>query len=225
MSDEGQQILQLLQAVAHERQRRSVDDLLAARVTGIKVYQHARFEATYGDMLGDPPTRPASLFFLNELYGPKDFTSRDQQFARVVPKIIQVLPKTLVSTVLTLARLHALSEELDTAMGNASPSNSPNEYQYGETWRIVGRPDARQQQIDWMHDIGLSIDAHARKGWVRTTLRMMRGPAQASGFGALQAFLESGLEAFRALPDARGFLSTVAQREAAIARLLFQGGQ
>jgi hypothetical protein len=225
MSDEARLILQLLEEVERQRRRRAGDPQLASRVLGVKSYQHTRFEASYVDMLSNPSTRPASLFFLNELYGPRDFSNRDQQFARVVPKIVQVLPKPLVGTVLTLARLHALSEELDTAMAISSTTDAPNEIQYAEMWRAVGRPDDRQFQIDWMQQIGMSIDAHAKKGWIRTSLRLMRGPAEASGFGALQRFLEAGLDAFRSLPDASAFLAIVAARERALAQRLFRGGR
>jgi hypothetical protein len=223
MDDEAHLILQLLQSVELERTRRNSDADLAGRVLAVKSYQHSRFAATYQDMLQSGPTRRAALFFLNELYGPKDFSDRDQQFVRVVPSIVRVLPKTLVSTVLTLARLHALSEELDTAMGMAAGAAFLRDDDYGVIWRAVGRAEDRSRQIDWMLEIGLSIQAHSRKSWVRTSLRLMRGPANAAGFGALQSFLEEGLESFSALPDAKVFLGTIAARERALAQRLFAG--
>lgn len=62
----------------------------------------------------------ASRFFLDELYGPIDFTQRDHQFARVVPALVKLFPWQIVDTVGALAALHALSEALDTQMGCTS---------------------------------------------------------------------------------------------------------
>jgi hypothetical protein len=52
----------------------------------------------------------------------------------------------------------------------------------------------------------------------------MRGPAQMAGLGALQHFLETGFDTFRAMRGAGEFLATVKQREAALAQTLFSGG-
>jgi hypothetical protein len=54
---------------------------------------------------------------------------------------------------------------------------------------------------------------------------MMRGPAKASGMGALQNFLEAGFDTFGELSTqgdaAQVFLATVAEREGALIETLF----
>jgi hypothetical protein len=59
-------------------------------------------------------------------------------------------------------------------------------------------------------------------------LRMMRGPASAAGLGALQRFLESGFDTFRAMAKrpggAEGFLEIIEARESALMALLFDAG-
>ena len=59
-----------LDQVQAERTRRAGTPGLAARVEAVKAYQQRRFAHTYADMLASPRFRPASQFFLNELYGP-----------------------------------------------------------------------------------------------------------------------------------------------------------
>ncbi len=74
--------LRHLRIVADERERRAADLDLAARVTVVKDYQHRRFAKTYADLLQHPRFTKAAAFFLDDLYGPHDFSERDAQFAR-----------------------------------------------------------------------------------------------------------------------------------------------
>ena len=56
---------------------------------------------------------------------------------------------------------------------------------------------------------------------MRSSLRLMRGPAHAAGLAALQRFLEAGFEAFAALQGAAPFMAWVGERERALAAALF----
>jgi hypothetical protein len=207
-----------------QRAARARDESLSRRVSAIKSFQHRRFSATYADFLTQRATAPASRFFLDELYGPQDFSLRDAQFRRVVPGLAKFFPNEVSATVLELGRLHAMSEELDSAMGAAVTITGPvlDAEQYGRAWRIVGRVDLRDEQIRLMLAVGLDINRFSRKPLLRSGLVLMRGPAAAAGFGALQAFLESGLSAFRALEQPSLFLKTISEREMTIAADFFR---
>jgi hypothetical protein len=229
MNPQGQHILEHLEVVAAERRRRAADVVLAQNVDSIKRYQHSRFAQTYSDLAGEPGTAAAVRFFLEELYGPGDFTHRDSQFARIVPALVRLFPRDIVGTVRTLAELHALSEELDTAMASAMATAAGQEpgtvdfddASYRQAWQAVGRPEAREQQISLMLDVGHALDRYTRNPLLRHSLRLMRTPAQAAGLAALQQFLERGFDTFRQLRGAAGFLQIVAKRERAQAALLF----
>lgn len=225
MNARGREILDCLQTVARERERRSRDPALAAAVHAIKVYQHTRFTHTYADLLQQPRYASAARFFLEELYGPKDFGQRDAQFARIVPGLVRLFPDELVETVRSLARLHALSERLDTAMGAALPNDGPSvtSLAYGRAWRTVGTPADRERQIALMMEVGAALDRYTRNPLLRHSLRMMRKPAQVAGVGVLQTFLERGFDTFRDLRGAGDFLSTIASRERDLAARLFSG--
>src|SRR4051812_5884506 len=121
MATTADDILQALQAVVDERALRAADPALAARTQAVKMFQHARFSQTYADLQEQPRYAAAVRFFLDDLYGPGDFSQRDLQFARVVPALVRLFPRDIVATVHSLARLHALSERLDTAMGRVCP--------------------------------------------------------------------------------------------------------
>lgn len=214
-------IQNLLLAVDAERARRTADPQLARRVEEVKRYQHARFSFTYRDLLDAPATAKAALFFLEELYGPVDFAQRDAQFSRVAPKVASLFPGEIGRIVHSLARLHALSERLDTEMGAAARGIPLSAAAYERAWREVGQPQLRGEQIELVRDVGLALAKQVRKPLIRATLRMMRGPAKAAGMDKLQSFLEAGFDAFRELPQAIEFVLTISAREQAIAAKLF----
>lgn len=222
MNAEARQILQNLDAVAGERRARDLDPALAQRVQAIKAYQHTRFRDTYADLLVGGRYAKAAQFFLDDLYGPGDFTRRDQEFARVVPAIGRLFPREILLTVLALSELHALSERLDTAMGRAHAAASVEPASYGAAWREVGEPAQRERQIALMLEVGRALDGYTRSALLRHSLRLMRGPAHAAGLGALQTFLERGFDTFREMRGAEPFLALIAQRERELAARLFQ---
>jgi len=218
----AESLLKELRAVDAERARRAAAPELEARVQALKAYQQKRFAATYADLLANPRYEAATRFFLHELYGPDDYRQRDAQFARVIPTLTRLFPEEVVDTVAKLARLHALSERLDTRMAEHLLSSKITAADYGIAWRACGEPASRQQQIELTMAVGESLDKLTRKPLLRQTLKLMRGPAQMAGLGALQAFLESGFDTFRAMRGAADFLSTVRQREDTLARALFR---
>ena len=217
----AQSILEQLHAVSEQRALRARDSHLDTLVQMVKHYQHARFERTYADLLADLRYAKAARFFLDELYGPRDFTRRDTQFARVIPALVRLFPNEIVLTVKALAELHALSEVLDTATGRALPEGPVSAQRYGEAWRAVGREADRERQIMLTLHVGMALDAYTRNPLLRHSLRLMRGPARAAGLSELQKFLELGFDTFREMRGAKPFLDIVVARETAHARELF----
>ncbi len=224
MSDVGEDILRSLREVAAERLCRRGDAALAARVAAVKQFQQTRFRETYADLLAHPRYGRAAVFFLDDLYGPSDFTERDDQFVRIVPALIRIFPLEVAATVAALAELHALSERLDTLMARALTSANIDGRCYGLAWRATAQPIGRARQIALTMTVGAALERYTRKPLLRQSLRLMRGPAQAAGLGALQRFLETGFDAFREMHGATAFLDTVASRERAFAAALFDGG-
>jgi hypothetical protein len=210
-----------LRVVDEQRALRARDTLLEQAVRAVKHYQHERFQHTYADLLDMPRYAKTTRYFLEELYGPGDFSKRDAQFARVVPGLVRLFPHEVVLTVQTLGELHALSETLDTAMGRCVPARPLSLADYAAAWQAVGRPDEREAQIMLMRRVGDALDAYTRNPFLRHSLRLMRGPARVAGLGELQGFLERGFDTFREMHGAQEFLDTVVRRERELATALF----
>ena len=214
-------ILEQLAGVAAERAQRAADPALDARAAAIKQYQQRRFASTHADLLASARYGAASRFFLEELYGPRDFTRRDQQFARVVPAMVRLFPREVIDTVADLATLHALTEQLDSLMARNLDALPVGALGYAAAWRAGGQPQSRERQIVLTVGVGASIDRLTHRALLRRSLHLMRGPARAAGLGALQAFLESGFDTFKAMNGADEFLATVGSRERSLAAALF----
>jgi hypothetical protein len=232
-SADGARIEAALAGVRGERAQRAADVHLAESVAAVKAYQHGRFRLTYADLLASPRYAQAAGFFLEDLYGPRDFSARDEQFGRIVPALVRLFPGEIVATVAELGELHALSERLDTAMGRCHLALGAGDMRhetidgprYGALWRATAQPAARERQIALMVSVGEALDRFTRRTLLRHTLRLMRGPAQAAGLGELQAFLERGFDTFRAMRGAEAFLEQIAQRERSLAGELFAGAE
>lgn len=221
-ADAAQHILDCLQQVAEQRRLRRLAPGLEPSVHRLKQYQQERFARTYADLLASPRYRDAARFFLDELYGPHDFSLRDAQFARVVPALTRLFPREVVATVRDLAELHAISEQLDSEMGRqllAAPRLTAALYR--QAWQACGQAALRERQITLTVSIGQALDSYTRKPLLRQALRMMRGPATAAGLSELQHFLEQGFDTFKALHGAKDFLDTVNRREQGLAQALF----
>lgn len=222
MNEEGRRILESLAQVAALRDRRTAEPDLDAAVLAVKRFQHHRLTLTYSDLLHHPRFGSAATFFLVDLYGPRDFAIRDAQFARVVPALVRLFPAEIVITVAHLARLHALSEALDTSVAVCLLHQDVGLPTYARAWKEVGRRDDRHLQIMLTRMVGEALDRYTRKPGLRQTLRFMRVPARTAGLMELQQFLERGFDTFHGMGGAAEFLNTVSLRETALADALFQ---
>ena len=199
-------------------------------VDAVKAFQARRFAGTYADLLKAGQYRPAALFFLEELYSNKDYTARDQQFARIAGALQRIFPEQVVQTAVSMARLHALTETLDDAMArhwvaHQGDSNTSECGLYVAAWRTVGRQADRHDQLETVLTVGRELDRLTRAPGLRMLLRMMRGPATMAGLSSLQQFLENGFDTFAEMgrkgSGATLFLETIHTREASLMDLLF----
>jgi len=206
-------------------------------VGAIKRLQAQRFRATYADLLASSSHGPAARFFLEELYGDRDFSERDAQFGQIAGAIEKLFPEAVGELAVDLAETHSLTESLDHGMAERWPSRKGNQSSqiradrdaaslsrdYVLAWRAVGERALRLRQLAVVMHMGTELQSLTRKRSLRMALRMMRAPAQAAGLGDLQQFLERGFDAFAQMHDPSGFLQCIQERESTWIDLLFDG--
>jgi hypothetical protein len=221
MSLASSAILDDLAQVEMQRRARVGDPLLHQRVLLLKDYQQQRFARTHADLIDDPRFAPAARFFLEDLYGPQDFSQRDAQFARVVPALVRLFPHEIVATVQMMSSLHALSERLDNATARHLPGGPVQASDYVRAWQAAAELAARARQIDCVVAVGRQLQRYTRSFVLRQSLRLMRKPAHAAGLADLQRFLERGFDIFAGLNQSDRFLALLEQRERALMHRLF----
>src|SRR4051794_28025327 len=91
------------------------------RLVELKRWQSRRLAETYADFSAQPRYRDATRFFLEDLYGPKDFSRRDDAMLRILPAMTRLLPGSAVDTAQLAIELEALSEDLDHRVAASLP--------------------------------------------------------------------------------------------------------
>ena len=195
----------------------------SARVAELKRWQTQRLKRTYADLQASPRYRAATKFFVEDLYGPKDFSARDAAMLRMVPVMARILPAKAVETAALSVEVEALSEDLDHRLAAALGESPLDDESYARAYRASATPEERRHQIQLIVDVGHRLDALVGWPFVYRTLKLMRKPAQFAGLSDLQDFLERGFQAFDAMGGADEFLGTIQSRESAILNGLFSG--
>ena len=213
--------------VAALRQSGGADPIVRERREEVRRWQARRLAFTHADLLEHPRYRDATRFFLDQLYGVKDFTQRDRELARVIPALTRMMPASALETLADAVELDALSERLDLAVTHAIVADPTargrplDDDAYLRAFRVAGSRTDRERQIELVRHIGRALDRLVGHPMLGRLLRAMEGPARLAGLSAMQAFLASGFAAFRAMKGAEAFLETVAERETALMQRIY----
>jgi hypothetical protein len=188
----------------------------------LRRWQSARLIRTHADLLADPDYRPAAEFFLDELYGDRDFRQREQDLARIVPMMTRILPASVLHTAALALELNALSYELDARITRVLTTEfqvheSLDEAIYVAAYRRCANYTLRRHQIELIEKLGQDLERIVQKPFIHTALKVARTPARLAGVGELHHFLDAGFHAFRQMGrNAGNFIATIVNRECAI---------
>jgi hypothetical protein len=204
------------------RERHDADATLALPWRELKHWQSQRLRRTYPDLFSQPRYRIAGDFFLGEIYGARDFSQRDREALRVVPRLARMLPERAVETLMLAVELDEMSEQLDVRVA-AQVCLPIDDAGYALAYARAGTPEERRAQIDHVERIGRALEKLARLPLLTGMLHLMRGPAEAAGLSHLHLFLQRGFDAFKAMGPAGEFLQTIRERETRLMERLFAG--
>jgi len=193
------------------------------RLAELQRWQSRRLLRSHGDLRANPRYRAAVEFFFNELYGGGDPYARDRDLQRVHHVMERLLPKEALKALMLAIELEILSQELDAEVVRGLPAGAITVDSYAEGYRKAGRRADRERQIELLGVIGSYLDGVVKKPMIRGLVHFARRPAHAAGFGAMQEFLEHGLDAFEGMKGADEFLATIRDREWRAMERVFAG--
>ena len=194
---------------------------LTKRIRDLQTWQTKRLLTTHDDLWQSKRFKPAMQFFVEELYGPKDFSQRDIELARVVPKMAKVLPnKGLVSLEAAL-RMNCLSLELDIALVHEMSNKEINRVNYFDCYRHAGQRLKREEQIELLESLAIDLAQVVKISGISTILLLSRKPAKVAGVKSLHEFLEKGFKSFKKLGNVNDFLDPIITRERALMQSLY----
>lgn len=226
--DHAERLTRASHEVARLRAEIAGDAKLRGWSLALKHWQSERLARTHADLLASERYHDAARFFLEDLYGTKDFSARDAQLIRVIPALVRTLPAAALETLADAVELDALSESLDDALARHLRSGSPgdiDEASYADAYREASMRSEREHQLELVLHIGASLDRLVKLPMLGTMLRAMTVPARLAGFGAMQAFLLAGFDAFKGIGGASEFLGRIDRRERAIMLRLRDGAR
>lgn len=217
-----QKLAEQLALVAAERQAAKREPSLLAARAALKRYQGARLAVTHADLLANPNSHDAALFFLEELYGAHDLSQRDVDLERIIPTLQKMLSYESLHTITEAIVLDALSERLDTAMARVLGPDF-TDGMYVAAYRTATLREERERQLDLVRQLGDSLCVLVKIPLLAMTLTVMKGPARLAGLGQLHQFLDLGFGTFKKLKKPAQFVDTIVDRERQVMARIYDG--
>lgn len=194
---------------------------LNEKIRDLQTWQTKRLLITHADLWQAKRFKPAMQFFIDELYGPKDFSQRDSELARVVPKMAKLLPEKALLSLEAALKLNALSLELDLALVTHLGQDTLNRDSYFNCYRACENQSKREEQIQLLEDLGIDLAQVVKISGISAILMLSRKPAKVAGVKSLHEFLEKGFKSFKKLGNVNDFIDPIINRERAMLHALF----
>jgi len=152
-------------------------------------------------------------FTMSDLAG-IGISSRDRDLERAAPAITSMLPLGALETIARAAEMNARILKVNIGIcrcllvGNRLPARI-TEYEYCVACRKASSLEECVELVHLVTALGRTLRSLINVPMIGITLRAMRMPAHAAGFGALQEFLENGYRTFKQIPDIEHFLGEI----------------
>lgn len=201
---------------------------LDPNVALLRDWQSRRLANTYRDLLADERHRPACEFFLEDIYGPYDFSQRDHDIEQMYEFTRRFVPDAMLRPLAVTVELHQLSETLDRQLLDVllyrlGVTDTITPELYAEGYRVCDNYATRVYQIELIERICEHIDGIVRNPLTGPTLSLAKRPLRSSGHVALVDFLERGYTSFKHMRGSQHFRATIRQRELSLLDRMYAG--
>lgn len=190
-------------------------------------WQSERLKHSHQDLYQSPKYQQGLAFLFTDLYSSEDFSDRDRNLERIFPKMVKLLPKSVLNTVSLLVELNLLTQQLDHALAETIfirlGHQQLDEGKYCQAYRLCNNHGERLYQIQLTAELGKKLDKYARSSIILFSLKMSEGAAEMAGLSALHQFLMSGFQAFHSMQNIDKLMVTLTERETDYLDRIYQG--
>jgi hypothetical protein len=202
--------------------------LLDPDVARLRAWQSERLARTYHDLLNSERYRLACEFFLEDIYGPYDFSQRDHDIEQMYGLARRFLPDAMLKPMAVTVELHHLSETLDrqlldVLLNQLGVTDTITPVLYAEGYRRCDNYDERVRQIDLIEQICELIDGIVRNPLTGPALSVAKRPLRSAGHTALVDFVERGYTSFKHMHGSQHFRATIRRRELNLLDRMYAG--
>lgn len=202
-------------------------DPLRDEIDALGRWQAQRLKQTHHDLYHSPHYRQGLDFLLEDLYTPRAFNQRDEDFERVFPTLVRLLPESALRIVADLVELNLLTQQLDRELTHVLHQDlgapALDRKSYAEAFRHCGNPDLRYRQVNLVAAIGTGLQRYVDSRSLRVALKMTERAAAMAGVGELHRFLTRGFRVFREMQDVDRLLDKIVRRETWILEQILAG--
>ncbi len=182
----------------------------------LQTFQSHRLRRDHADLAVEVQYQQIGEFFFQELYGPRDFSARDEQGQRL-RQFVHMAPGLAVRDVEQVLKLLELTNTLDDAVVKRLIAlDAPLDFDealYERAYRLADNYADRVLQIDLVRDSLYNVYRMARKPLLGAVLQRTQGLAQAVGMNDIHRFLRAGYRAILPVRDIHRFIETICLRE------------
>lgn len=192
----------------------------------LQLLQSQRLRRDHADLAAEPQYRRIAEFFFEEIYGPRDFSDRDEQ-ARRLHHFVGMAPGVVIRDVEQVLDLLDLTNRLDEqVVAQLAESGAPADFDetiYERAYRDADAYDERRRQIVLVRDSLYNVYKLSRRPLMDVVLYRTSGLAQAMGMADIHRFLLVGYEAIKPVRDIHRFVETICVREESRLDRIYRG--
>lgn len=178
--------------------------------------QSQRLRRDHADLAAEPQYHRIAEFFFEEIYGPRDFSDRDEQ-ARRLHHFVGLAPGVVIRDVEQVLDLLDITNQLDEqVVARLAETGAPADFDealYEQAYREVDAYEARRRQLALVRDALYNVYKLARRPLMDVVLHRTQGLAQAMGMADIHRFLLVGYESIKPVRDIHRFVETICVRE------------
>jgi hypothetical protein len=182
----------------------------------LQVFQSHRLRRDHLDLAAEEQYQALGEFVFEELYGPHDFSARDDQ-ARRLHQFIHLIPGLGLRDIEQVFELLEISNKLDESIAVWLVAlDAPLDFDeplYERAYRLADNYDERVRQLDLVRAVLYDVRQLARKPLLGATLRHTQSLAHAAGMSDIHRFLRLGYQAIQPVRDIHRFVETISLRE------------